>query len=214
MSEGTSGRLLQAAEQILIDEGVNALTIRRIGAVSGLNPALTTYHFGTVANLLAELCRLNLDPITEDWRALEIPRGQQAMDLDELLRIWLTPLTRPAAFNPHGRALVVLDEIASHGDAMISEKLLKAMVATATRVRKLLQPHVPELGPTELRARLRFISAAALGPPPRNISRQQRADMTERLNSLSYLIAFARASLTAGVSPARKPARGATPERG
>jgi AcrR family transcriptional regulator len=199
MSEGTSTRLLQAAEQILIDEGVHALTIRRIGAVSGLNPALVTYHFGSVANLLAELCRHNLDPILEDWQPLTARRGMKTLPLDELLTVWLEPLTRPAAFNPHGRALVVLDEIASHGDSSLSEMLLEAMVGTAARVASLIRPHVPGLGKSELRARLRFISAAALGPPPRNVSRIELTEAARTLSTFPFLFAFAKASLTEAI---------------
>jgi AcrR family transcriptional regulator len=193
MSEPTNERLLRAAEQILIDEGVHALTTRRIGAVSGLNPALVAYHFGSVRALLAELCRRNLDPMQAEWRQLD--QAAPDLPLADLLTIWLKPLMSPAAFNPHGRALVVLDEIASHGEEELSALLLDAMTVTAVTLLRLLQPHIPDITAVELRARLRFIGGAALGPPPRKLS-YSGADMV----SLPLLVAFARAALTGGRS--------------
>jgi AcrR family transcriptional regulator len=40
--DATRTRLLEAAERILIEQGVHALTVRRVGAVSGLNGTLVT----------------------------------------------------------------------------------------------------------------------------------------------------------------------------
>jgi AcrR family transcriptional regulator len=191
MSERTKERLLRAAEHILIDEGVHALTTRRIGAVGGLNAALVAYHFGSVGALLTELCRRNLEPMQAEW--LQLERNGTDITLDELLTIWLKPLISAAAFNPHGRALVVLDEIASHGEEALSTMLLEAMTTTAATLRRLLQPHIPELSDAELRARLRFIAGAALGPPPRNLDQSIAA---AGMMSLPLLVAFARAALT------------------
>jgi AcrR family transcriptional regulator len=160
--------LLSAAEQILIEQGVHALTVRRIGAVSGLNGTLITYHFGTVAGLLAELARCNLEPMLADWAALpgESTSGEAA-GITAILDAWLRPLLRPAAFHAGGRALIVLDEIAAHGSAPASGEVMAAMVAISERVRTALRPHLPALDDATLRARLRFIAGAALGPPPR-----------------------------------------------
>lgn len=193
MSEDTRTRLLKAAENILICEGAHALTVRRVGAVSGLNPTLVTYHCGTVAGLLGGLCRLNLEPMMDGWAALS---GEPTpSSLGDTLRIWLGPLLQPAAFTPGGRALVVLDEIAAHGDPELSARLLEAMVAISARVHAALLPILPHLDARELRARLRFLAGAALGPPPR--ARSTDAALGEEpLDSLRYLCAFAEAALS------------------
>jgi len=193
VSEDTRTRLLKAAEHILIREGAHALTVRRVGAVSGLNPTLVTYHCGTIAGLLGELCRLNLEPMMAGWSRLEDERETSA-PLGDTLRIWLEPLLRPAAFTPGGRALVVLDEIAAHGDSDLSRGLLEAMLAVSGRVHAALLPILPHLDACELRARLRFIAGAALGPPPR-VRQRDAAGSAEPLDSLRYLCAFAEAAL-------------------
>ncbi len=196
MSKETRTLLLEAAERILIEQGVHALTVRRVGAVSGLNGTLVTYHFGTMSHLLEELCRLNLEPMTAEWASIEerVAAVADAEKLELTLRLWLQPLIQTAAFTHDGRALMVLDEIAAHGEATLSEALLDAMLSMSMRVHALLQPLLPTLDSRELRARLRFIAGAALGPPPRTRG-PDPVDGSEPLDSTNYLVAFAKASL-------------------
>lgn len=165
MSQPTNIKLLAAAEQVLLSAGVTGLTVRRVGEVSGLNPTLITYHFGTMARLLDQLCEHNLAPMRTAWQGLD---GSACADPRALLRLWLAPLLAPAAFTPHGRALVVLDEIASHGEDTLRDRLFAEMAGVARRVRQSLAPHLPHLADEELAGRLRFIAGAALGPPPRS----------------------------------------------
>ena len=166
MTADTKARLLQAAERILIERGVHALTVRRIGEVSDLNPTLITYHFGSVNNLLQQLLEQNVAPMQEAWKSLD-SASAGSLDVAGLLAAWLEPLLLPAAYNPGGRALIVVDEIASHGQAELSDGVMREMIGMADRVAQLLVPLLPALDPAELRLRLRFIAGAALGPPPR-----------------------------------------------
>lgn len=181
-------KLLAAAEQVILAEGLTALTVRRVGEVSGQNPTLITYHFGTMGKLLDELCELNLTPMLDVWVDMD---GRATTDPRGLLRSWLAPLLAPAAFVPHGRALVVLDEIASHGDEAMRNRLFTEMAGVAQRVRRSLAPHLPQLSDAELQARLRYIAGAALGPPPRSRS----LESADRLAELDALARFAAAGL-------------------
>lgn len=184
--DATRVRLLEAAERILIEQGVHALTVRRIGDVSGLNCTLVTYHFGSVAGLLGELARCNLDPMLTDWDAL----ATCPATVDAVIDAWLRPLLRPAAFHPEGRALLVLDEVAAHGSGGLDQEVLSAMIAVSERVRHALAPLLPQLDEVTLRARLRFIAGAALGPPPRVPS-----PAANGLAGLDQLLNFAKAAL-------------------
>jgi len=190
MADETATRLLRAAEHILIEQGAHALTVRHVGKVAGLNPTLVTYHFGGIAGLTAELCRLNLAPMMTAWEAL----AGDAPTLRQVLSHWLGPLLQPAVFTPAGRALVVLDEIAARGDADVSQSLLDAMITMSGRVQAAVRPFLPHLDSHELRARLRFVSGAALGPPPRS-RRNLATDGSEPLDRLHYLVRFAEAAL-------------------
>jgi AcrR family transcriptional regulator len=185
--------LLAAAEEIIVFRGVNALSVRKIGDAAGLNPTLVTYHFGSLFDLLDELCSLNLDPILGDWHQVDAhPAGSRS--LDEVLHSWLGPMLRPACFTPGGRAFVVLDELAAHGEAALKDRVLRAMEAFALRLRVVLGPLLPHLAEDVLRARLRFISGAAMGPPPR-VHVAMTGDGQRSLADLSYLLPFARAAL-------------------
>lgn len=186
--------LLAAAEKILVEKGVSALSVRRIGQAAQLHPALVSYHFGSLHGLLDELCTLNLDPILRGWRELEL-QDASFQNLDEILRLWLTPMLQPSFFTPHGRALVVLDEIAAHGDSELQAKLLNEMDRFTRRLCSIIYPLLPDLNPQARAARLRFISAATLGPPPRT-KFVSDGSSDAPLDELSHLLAFAKAALT------------------
>jgi AcrR family transcriptional regulator len=53
----TRGRLLDAAEQLMREEGYAAVTTRRIGAKAGVHPQLVHYYFSGIDNLFLELWR-------------------------------------------------------------------------------------------------------------------------------------------------------------
>jgi AcrR family transcriptional regulator len=154
---------------------------------------LVTYHFKTIANLLDELCRRNLAPIAEAWARIGSPEAEGAA-LDDILRDWLSPMLAPAAYTPGGRALVVLDEIAAHGEERLRDRVLAAMEEFSRRLRLALAPYCPELPEDDLRARLRFISGAVLGPPPRSHGAPDTAG-GRTLDDLDFLLPFARAAL-------------------
>lgn len=186
MKNETRSKLLAAAEQILVLRGITGLSVRKVGEAAGLNPTLVTYHFGSLGKLLEELRDRNMNPILAGWEGLE-----QYDDLDAILRGWLAPLLMPAAFTEGGRALVVIDEIAARGEGDLGEQVMTAMQSFSQRLRDMLAPYCPSLDPTELRARVRFISAAALGPPPRH--RGMTGVRVE--DELDYLVRFARIAL-------------------
>jgi len=186
----TKSRLLAAAELIVVEKGITGLSVRKVGQKAGLNPALVTYHFGGIAGLLEELCTCNLDPLVAAWADLPGPDA----DLETLLRSWLAPLLAPAAFTPEGRALVVLDEIASHGDGALGPRVIEQMESFSHRLNAAFAQHCLHLDEIDLRRRLRFIAAAPLGPPPRGHRAPRLADGTT-LDGLDELVQFAAAAL-------------------
>lgn len=185
----TGDRLLAAAERILVERGVTGLSVRKVGDLAGVNPTLVTYHFKTIENLLLELAQRNLDPILASWQAIA-----PGMELDEVLCTWLQPMQHVACFTPNGRALWVLDELAAHGEGVPRQLVITAMADFSLVLRDAVQPHCPHLTADELRARLRFIAGAALGPPPR-LHGIPRLPGGRALDDLQFLLAFAHAAL-------------------
>ncbi|MCP5396553.1 MAG: TetR family transcriptional regulator [Sphingomonadaceae bacterium] len=185
----TRDLLLSAAEQILVTRGVHALSVRQVGEMAGLNGTLVTYHFGGIGGLLEELAQQNMAPMVEAWSAIE--NAEEARDI---LAAWLKPLLLPAAYHPAARALVVLDEIAAHASAQQSDIVLQQMIKAAMQVEAALSPKLPALARGDVRARLRFIAGAALGPPPRTRGLAGSVQESPE-NSADALLRFAAAAL-------------------
>ena len=182
----TRTKLLAAAERILVQRGITGLSVRKVGETAGLNPTLVTYHFGSLGALLEQLRDRNLGPILAAWEGLD-----QLDGLDAVLRGWIAPLLMPAAFTEGGRALVVIDEIAAHGEGDLGAGVVAAMLDFSRSLRALMLTYCPALDEPEMRARLRFISAAALGPPPRG----RGIVGVGAEDEFEYLVRFAHAAL-------------------
>ena len=169
--EGARMRLLRAAEWLIVHKGVHALTIRLVAAKAEANTALIGYHFGGADGLLAELARLNAEPILADQRrrlseALAADGRPEALDL--LIEALLRPLWREAALNPGERALVVVDEITSRAEPALREEVWSWFAHTVGPIAEALGRRLPHLDPETVMWRVRFLSAAALDLPPRS----------------------------------------------
>jgi len=167
MAQETRTRLLAAAERLIIDEGLNAISIRRIAAETGLNSALTRYYFGSVDGLLLQLAETNLRPMLAAWAEPLAPGA----DVREVLRRYLAPMWLPACHCPGERALVLIDELVAHGDEALRDSMVAPLLGPFERTIAALAGHLPGLAHDDIAARLSFASAGALGMPPRSRTR-------------------------------------------
>jgi AcrR family transcriptional regulator len=85
----TRARLLDAAEQLMLDQGYAAVTSRRIGAAAGERPALVHYYFRTMDDLFLAVFRRRAEqgferqehalaspqPLWALWELSRDPRG-------------------------------------------------------------------------------------------------------------------------------------------
>jgi TetR/AcrR family transcriptional regulator len=110
----TRGRLLEAAEQLLLEEGYAAVTSRRVGAKAGLKPQLVHYYFRTMDDLFLALFRRRADQgLERQMRALDSPQP--------LWSLW--DLSR----DPRGTALTMeFTALANHRKAIQAELLASA----------------------------------------------------------------------------------------
>lgn len=86
----TVGRLREAAEELLLERGQAATTLRDITDRAGANVASVSYHFGSKDALLAEVFRSVLEEATaiQQARMEALPTDAP---LDDLVRVWLAP---------------------------------------------------------------------------------------------------------------------------
>jgi AcrR family transcriptional regulator len=89
----TRAQLLDAAEQLMLDEGYAAVTSRRVAAQAGLKPQLVHYYFRTMDDLFLEVFRRNADA--------NLARFERAIAADGSLRnLWrMNADARGAAFS-------------------------------------------------------------------------------------------------------------------
>lgn len=86
----TRQRLLEAAEDLLLEQGQAATTLRDITQRAEANVAAVSYHYGSKDALLALAYRQALDEVTQvqRQRLAELPPDA---DLDQVVRVWLAP---------------------------------------------------------------------------------------------------------------------------
>jgi len=89
----TRARLVDAAEQLLLEEGHAAVTSRRVGARAGLKPQLVHYYFRSMEDLFVEVFRRRAEE--------SLARTDRALTASASLRtIWeINADPRGAAFN-------------------------------------------------------------------------------------------------------------------
>src|SRR5215207_2430085 len=86
----TRAQLLDAAEQLLVEEGYAAVTSRRVAAKAGLKPQLVHYYFRTMDDLFVDVFRRRADANLE--------RFEQAVRADGSLRsLWRLNADRDSA---------------------------------------------------------------------------------------------------------------------
>jgi AcrR family transcriptional regulator len=132
----TRAQLLDATEQLLLEDGYAAVTSRRVGAKAGLKPQLVHYYFRSMEDLFLEVFRRRADA--------SLARAEQTLAADPSLRsLWrLNADLRGAAFNIEFVALAnhhkaIRAEVAAYAErfrAMQLGALTRALAAhEATR---------------------------------------------------------------------------------
>ena len=118
----TRAQLLDAAEQLLLEDGYASVTSRRVGARAGLKPQLVHYYFRSMDELFAEVFRRRADE--------NLARFERAVAADGSLRsLWQLNLDpRGAAFNIEFVALAkhrkaIRAEIASYAERFRASQL-------------------------------------------------------------------------------------------
>ncbi|WP_338466413.1 TetR family transcriptional regulator [Novosphingobium sp. ZN18A2] len=197
----TRHRLLQAAESLVVREGVHALTVRRIASEAQVNSALVRYHFGGVPGLLRELALLNARRLADERASLleRLPPD----DFDAAVDALVLPLWTRSAIGGDERAIVVLDEIFARATPELHGEIWTIFAPGVDRVTGALQAIQPGVDTVTLAWRIRFVTAAALDVPPRSNrsaveARRARTYGTEQAGErLERFRAFARHALRA-----------------
>jgi AcrR family transcriptional regulator len=115
--------LLKAAGELVADRGVDAVSIREITERAKANVAAVNYHFGSREGLVLNLLEMHLLPLWEERKArldaVEGKWGSKAVPLEELVDVWVRPVSGAArrveigdavALRVMGRVLMMAEE--------------------------------------------------------------------------------------------------------
>jgi len=132
----TRATLLDAAQQLLLDEGHTAVTSRRVAAAAGVKPPLVHYYFRTMDDLVLAVFRRGAEAnLARQAAALAAPRPLRAL--------WAV------STDPRGTAVTLeLMAMARHRPAIRAEiaayaERFRAMQVAALEARLAERPEVP-----------------------------------------------------------------------
>jgi AcrR family transcriptional regulator len=93
-SAATREKILDAAEQLLIEKGCSGTSLRAIASSAGVNLAATNYHFGCKEGLFAAVIHRRFTPINEQRLASldKLEATGLAISTQEIVEAFLQPM--------------------------------------------------------------------------------------------------------------------------
>ena len=100
----TREAILDAAETLFAEKGIQGVSVRSILGHAGLNVALAHYHFGGRDGLIREVLRRRIEPLNasrlERLRAVEAAAQPGFPSIEDLLQAFLEPAVELLGENP------------------------------------------------------------------------------------------------------------------
>jgi AcrR family transcriptional regulator len=145
-AEDTRTRILEVAERLFAERGIEVVSVRSILAEAGVNVALAHYHFGSREGLIAELLRTRVtsrvEPLLRSIAEVD-ERGADAT-LEDVLRAYFAPMARWLGEQPR-LARIVAQLLASPSERIRSmgrNSMRQVMLRFGEAVMKRLPGHL------------------------------------------------------------------------
>lgn len=159
-SQETQDRILDAAEKLFAERGIDAVSTRSILAAAGVNVSLAQYHFGGRDGLIEALLRRRFGPITEERlrRLAEVEAHGKDATLEDVLRAF-HEYPPPEWFEERPDFFQLLGQLQFSPNPRVVEIARRAMrdgyAHLAAAIGKRLSPGI---SPARLTARLYFVT--------------------------------------------------------
>lgn len=93
-SAGTKERVLDAAQELFGERGLEGTSLRAVTAAAGVNLAAVNYHFGSKEELFRAVVRRAMEPVTSEHRRRIEELGGGEPTVEELLDAFVSPFVR------------------------------------------------------------------------------------------------------------------------
>ncbi len=107
MAVDTKEHILDAAEQLIAEKGIDAVSLREITAAAQVNLAAVHYHFGSKEALVAKVFGRRIEPINRERLRLldeaEARAGDGPLPVEDVLFALISPAIRVYAEHERGR---------------------------------------------------------------------------------------------------------------
>src|SRR3954471_15457645 len=153
----TKQKIIDAAEQLIADQGYAATSLRQVIASAGVNLASIHYHFGSKEELLHELLMRKAGPVNEqriellDRYAAE--SGGAPLPVEKVLDAFFRPMIETANANP--QFVRVMGRIVVEG--MLPAVVQRSFQPMFARFTGALRKAVPDIPDEEFQWRVHFM---------------------------------------------------------
>ena len=165
-SADTKTRILDAAEQLFMEHGFEATSLRSLTSAAGENLAAVNYHFGSKEELFQAVLTRRLDPMNAErielLEKLEREAGTRPMSVEKILSSMLIPALRLARDERRGgkNFLRLLGRAYADPAPFIRHFLSAQYVEMINRYKEAFLKALPHLSRHELTWRLHFVMGA------------------------------------------------------
>jgi AcrR family transcriptional regulator len=162
----TRGRILDAAEALFMEHGLEATSLRQITARAGVNLAAVNYHFGAKESLIQEVFRRRLTWLNEErlrvLDTLEAAAGANPVKPRLILEAFFgTALRLAADVDGGGRTFMrLLSRTYAEPSAFVRGFLAEEYAAVMKRFKAALCKSLPDVPKEEILWRFHFMVGA------------------------------------------------------
>lgn len=165
-SSATKERILDAAEELFMEHGFEATSLRQITAAAKVNLAAVHYHFGSKEELFEAVLTRRLDPMNQERVALlnryEHAAAPHPLSCEKILAAMFIPALRLARDRDRGgkNFLRLLGRAYADPAPFIRHFLSDQYAVMIARFKAAFRRALPQLPKKELTWRLHFIMGA------------------------------------------------------
>ncbi|MEO8103678.1 MAG: TetR/AcrR family transcriptional regulator [Betaproteobacteria bacterium] len=162
----TKSRILDAAEELFMEHGFEATSLRLITTAAGVNLAAVNYHFGSKEELFQAVLTRRLDPMNQDrmrlLSAYEDAADGEALTCETIISAMFIPALKLARDHKTGgkNFLRLLGRAYADPAPFIREFLSSQYAAMIVRFRAAFTRALPHIPREELSWRLHFVMGA------------------------------------------------------